>query len=335
MEKAEVAAPQLEEALKSRRELPLWIGVWGRVIKEKPLATFGLAIVSVFLFAGVFANFVAPEGLNEPHPERLKLIETETGVTKEFLGPSLIPFHPMGLDQLGRDMLSRVIFGARTSMIVGLGTVAIGTTLAIVLGMASAWFGGRVDTLIQRFVDAMMAFPWLLFILVIVTLLPTQPPIDLPGGAATWGMLKVIFALAILDIAWVSRVIRSASMTVRENQYVDAARAVGCSGWRINTRYILPNIMAPIITLATLNLGYAILSEAFLSFLGQGIPPPNPSWGGMLSGLGKTYQFRAPWIAFFPGLMITVVIFGINILGDGLRDLLDPRLRGKSGRYSS
>ena len=335
MEQAVVAAPQFEETRKGRRELPLWIGVWGQVMREKPLAALGLTIVAVFLFVGIFADFLAPEGLNEPHLERLKLIEGGgqggSDVVK-FVGPSLVPFHPMGLDNLGRDMLSRVIYGARISMIVGFGTVLFGTSLATFVGMASAWLGGKVDTLIQRGVDGAMVFPWLVFLLVVLTVLPDNPPIELPGDdVATWGMLKVIFVLALLDIAWVSRVIRSAAMAVRENQYVEAARAAGASAWRINSHYILPNIMAPIITMATLNLGFAILSEATLSYLGHGVPPPNPSWGGMLTRQGGDFLFRAPWIAFFPGLMITLVIFAINVLGDGLRDLLDPRLKGVKG----
>ncbi len=335
MAKAGVAVPQFEGAPKTRKELPLWIGVWGRVVKEKPLAALGLAIVGTMLIVGTFANFIAPEGLNETHLERLELVEFEgIGERVKFIGPSLVPFHPMGLDNLGRDVLSRVIYGARISMIVGFGTVALGTTLATILGMASSWLGGRVDTFIQRVVDGMMVFPWLVTLIVIVTILPEKSPIGFLG-TASWGMLKVILALAILDIAWVSRVIRSAAMTTKENQYVDAARAMGASGWRINVRYLLPNIMAPIITLATLNLGYAILSESVLSFLGHGIPPPNPSWGGMLTGIGQQFLHLAPWLAIFPGVMLALVIFGINVLGDGLRDLLDPRLRGKTGRFGA
>ena len=336
MEQTPIAGPQvakLDKTLKRRKELPLWIGVWGRILREKPLAAVGLIIVVLFFFIGVFANFVAPEGLNEPHLERLELIiggGTAGGDVVKFVGPSLE--HLMGLDNLGRDLLSRVIYGARISVIVGFGTMILGTFFATIVGMTSAWIGGMFDTAMQRIVDGVMVLPWLVFLLIVVTSLPDRPPIPLPGeDIATWGMLKVIIALSILDIAWVSRMIRSAAMTVRENQYVEAARAVGASSWQINIQYILPNIMAVIITVATLNLGYAILSEAFLSYLGHGVPPPNPSWGGMLTRQGGDYLFRAPWIAFFPGLMISIVIFGINVLGDGLRDLLDPRLRGSTG----
>jgi len=321
------AVPQLDDAPKKRKELPLWIGVWGRVYKEKPLAAVGLTIMLVFLFVAIFADVVATEGMSEPHLERLGTIETEQGSRIKLIGPSLNPFHPMGLDNLGRDVLTRVIYGARVSVIVGVGTVLLGTTLATMLGMASAWFGGKVDTVIQRIVDGLMVFPWLVTLIVIITILPKKPPVAFLT-IASWGTLKVILALALLDIAWVSRVIRSAAMAVRQNQYVQAARAVGASGWRINYQYILPNIMAPIITMATLNMGYAILSESVLSFLGHGVPPPNPSWGGMITGIGQSYLHQAPWLAIFPGLALALVIFGMNVLGDGLRDLLDPRMKG-------
>ncbi len=317
-----------------RRELPLWIGIWGQIIRQKPLAAVGLLIVATFFFFGIFANFLAPEGLNEPHTERLELITLPSGLKEKIMeGPSLS--HPMGLDNLGRDVLSRVIYGARISMFVAIGTAVLSTSLATILGMGSAWLGGKADTSIQRIVDGMMIFPWLVVLIVVVTTLPEEPPIGFLGDAE-WGVAKVIFALAIINIAWISRVIRSSSMAVRENQYVEAAQAIGASGWRINRHHILPNIMAPIITLATLGMGYAILSEAAISFLGHGIPPPNPSWGGMLTTKGQSYLHQAPWLAIFPGLMIVLVVFGINMLGDGLRDLLDPRLRGsRGGRFST
>ncbi|MFQ5934208.1 MAG: ABC transporter permease [Dehalococcoidia bacterium] len=319
-----------EVTLTRRRELPLWVGVWGQVVKRKPLAAFGLAIVALLLIVGIFADFIAPEGLNEPHPDRVEALD-EAG-RKELVGPSFS--HPFGLDNLGRDVLSRVIFGARVSMLVALGTVALGTGLGTVVGMLSSWLGGKADTFIQRIVDGMMVFPWLVVLIVIVTMLPNQSPVPFLS-IFYWAMAKVIFSLGILNIAWISRVVRSAAMATKENQYVDAARALGGSGWRINLRHILPNIMAPIITIATLGLGFAILSEATLSFLGHGIPPPFPSWGGMLTTTGQQYLHRAPWLAIFPGVMIILVVFGINVLGDGLRDLLDPRLKGKSGRFGA
>ncbi len=306
-----------------------WKRFWVQLYTEKPLAAVGFTIMLVFLFIAMFADIVAPEGMSEPHLERLGTQMTDVGSRIKLIGPSLTPFHPMGLDNLGRDVLTRIIYGARVSMIVGVGTVALGTTLATMLGVASAWFGGKIDTIIQRIVDGVMVFPWLVTVIIIVTTLPTASPVAFLD-VASWGTVKVILALALLDIAWVSRVIRSAAMTVRENQYVEAARAVGASGWRINSKYIIPNIMAPIITMTTLNMGYAILSESTLSFLGHGVPPPNPSWGGMLTGIGQNYLHQAPWLAIFPGIALALVIFGMNVLGDGLRDILDPRMRGTS-----
>lgn len=332
-DKTGIGAAPAEEVLRRRGiKLPLWVTVWGQIVKQKPLAGVGLVIVGLMFFVGIFANFLAPEGLNEPHPERIELGQGIAGTTRsELVGPSLSPFHPMGLDHLGRDVFSRIIYGARISMIVGLGTVGISVFAATIVGMGSAWLGGKTDILAQRLVDGMMIFPWLVVVIVVVSILGDKSPVD-SLGKTNWEVSKVILALAITNIAWLSRVIRSASLTVRENQYVDAARALGATGWRINLRYILPNIMAPIITLATLGMGYAILAEAAVSFLGHGISPPIPSWGAMLSVQGQSYLHRAPWLALFPGLMIILVVFGINVLGDGLRDLLDPRLKGKSER---
>lgn len=320
----------IEEKLKARRELPLYLEVWPRLIKEKPLATMGLAIVVVLFFAAIFADFIAPEDFNEPHPERLTLQEVGGQETPSVPGPSFD--HPMGLDALGRDMLSRIIFGARISMIVAFGTMILGTSGAAVIGMASAYLGGKFDTFIQRLVDAWLIFPWLVLLISISTILGNKPPIGILSPAS-WGILKVILALATGYIPWASRVVRSAAMSVKEAQYVESAQAIGASAWRINFLYILPNILAPNIILFTLGLGFAILAEAALSFLGFGVPPPNPSWGADLSFQGSYYFYRAPWIAIFPGVMITLAVFGVNVLGDGLRDLLDPRLRGGRGGF--
>ncbi|MFQ5933462.1 MAG: ABC transporter permease, partial [Dehalococcoidia bacterium] len=272
MDKTGIAARAEERVPKKRRELPLWIAVWGQVVKEKPLAAVGLAIIAVLFFVGIFAHWLAPEGFNEPHQERLELIDFELveGTTVEafkgetglqqtrYVGPSLSPFYPMGLDNLGRDLFSRIIYGARVSMIVAIGTVSLHILLAAVVGMTSAWFGGKIDTFIQRIVDAWMIFPTLVVLIVLVTTLPQEPPFS-PFTDTSWGIFKVVLALALTGIGWTSRIIRSAAMAVREYQYVDAARALGASGWRINLRYILPNIMAPIITLSTLLMGFAIL----------------------------------------------------------------------------
>jgi peptide/nickel transport system permease protein len=323
---ADVAVAEPQWPYKRRRNLPIWVSVWGRVIKEKRLATVGLVILAVFFFSGIFANFVAPESYKEQHMERLELVDTDAGYQAiQYVGPSW--GHPFGLDERGRDVLSLVIYGARISLIVGLGTILVGITFATIVGLGSAFLGGKIDTSIQRIVDGVMVFPWLVALLVIVTTLPQRSPVDWID-TSWWGVLKVIFTLGILDIAWVSRIIRSAALSAKENQYVDAAKALGAPGTRIMFRHMLPNIMAPIITMATLTMGFAILSEAVLSFLGYGVPPPNPSWGNMLSFQGRDYLFRAPWMAIVPGVIISMVVFAINVLGDGLRDILDPRMRG-------
>jgi peptide/nickel transport system permease protein len=223
--------------------------------------------------------------------------------------------HWLGTDNLGRDLLSRVIYGARVSMEVGFGAVVLGLLGALGVGLLSGYFGGRIDILVQRVVDAFMCFPLLLVALTIMALVG-------PGLGNVIGTLGLV--LAVRD----SRVIRAAVLTVKQNLYVEAARALGVGHPGTLWRHILPNIVAPLIILATVNLGGVILVEAALSFLGFGVPPPRPSWGGMLSGAGLMHMLRAPWLAFWPGVALSLAVFGANMLGDALRDVLDPRLRG-------
>ena len=332
-----VAEPTPGEMTSFRRKTwPWWIDLWIQLVKTKPLATVGLVILVFFMITGMFSVWIAPEGVNEAHTERLERIEGMMLVasgTMVIPGPSVIPFHPFGLDNVGRDLLSRVIHGARVSMIVAVGAVALGVGLGTIVGIVSAWLGGAADTAIQRVVDAWLTFPTLIILIVVVTLLGHSPPavFDRLGlDTAHWAMFKIILSLGVVNIAWYVRVIRSAALVIKEQQYVDAARALGATGPRIMARHISPNVMAPAITLATLGMGGAILSEATLSFLGYGIPPPNASWGGMLSTTGQLFLYQAPWVAFFPGVAVTLVVLGINLLGDGLRDLLDPRLRGQT-----
>jgi peptide/nickel transport system permease protein len=278
-----------------------WLQSWMTIITAKPLGALGGFLILLLVLTAIFAPVLAPyDPIQIRSADRLQ-------------PPHLI--YPLGTDDFGRDILSRIIYGARISMLIGLGAVGISTFLATVIGMISGFYGGRVDTILQRCIDTLMAFPSLVVLLTIMAMLGQ-------------GLGNVILALGIGGTAGNARIIRSAVLTIKENQYIEAARATGCRDWRIILWYILPNIVAPIMVVATLGLGVAILAESSLSFLGFGVPPPTPSWGGMLSGSGRTYMLKAPWMAFFPGLAISLAVFGFNMLGDALRDVLDPKLRG-------
>jgi len=282
------------------------VGFLIRLVKEKPLGTVGGIITLLLLLTGIFADFIAPYGMNEC-------------AVGDYLIPPSAGFW-FGTDRLGRDILSRVIYGARVSVIVGLAASIIATILNLIIGTMSGYIGGKFDLIVQRFVDAWLCIPSLVLLIIMSAVLGP-------------GMLTVII---VLGISWgiaSSRVIRGAVIGVKENVYVAAAQAIGCSTTRILLRHILPNIMAPTIIIFTIRVPAVILTEASLSFLGFGIPPPFPSWGAMLSGEGRSRMFQAPWIALFPGLALATVVYGVNIFGDAVRDLLDPRLRGGVGRY--
>jgi peptide/nickel transport system permease protein len=293
-------------AVPEYKEHSLFVNVMIRLVKEKPLGLLGAVIVLALLFVGIFADVLAPHGVND-----LNISHRLLPPSRDFI---------LGTDDLGRDLLSRIIYGARTSMIIGLCASSLSVSIGIVLGILSGFWGGKWDLAIQRFVDAWMSLPWLFVVLSAMVLL-------------SGGMIPVIIILGLHRGITNSRVIRSAVMGVKENTYVLAAKAIGCSVRSILTRHILPNIMAPIIIMFTLSMGEMILSEATLSFLGFGVPPPAPSWGNMLSGDASKYMYTAPWLAIWPGLALSIVIFGINMLGDALRDILDPRLKGGLGRY--
>jgi peptide/nickel transport system permease protein len=275
-------------------------GLW-RLVKEKPLGAFGGVIVVGLLLCAAFAPWIAPYPYDETN-------------VRQRLKPPSAQFY-LGTDNLGRDLFSRIVYGARISVTVGFGAVALGVLLATILGVVSGYLGGTFDVLVQRVVDAVMAFPFLVLLLSLMAVLGP-------------GLLNVILVLAVPLSANNSRIIRSATLAAKEHQFVEAAQAVGASHLRMVLRYILPNVMAPIIIIATIGLGFAILAEAALSFLGLGVPPPYPSWGEMLSGSGRSYMYQAPWMAIWPGVAISLAVFGFNMLGDALRDLLDPRLRG-------
>jgi peptide/nickel transport system permease protein len=223
--------------------------------------------------------------------------------------------HLLGTDHLGRDIFSRVVYGARLSVYVAMVSVGMGSLLGGILGLVSGYRGGLADTIIQRLVDALMALPTLVLALAIITAL----------GA---GLHNVVLAIGVAQVPWASRVVRATALAARESQHVEAARATGCSDFRIMTVHILPQCLAPFLVVATAALGAAIIAEASLSFLGLGVPPPAPSWGGMLSGPARDYARVAPWVALAPGVAISLAVYGFNLLGDALRDALDPRLRG-------
>ena len=269
--------------------------------RRKPLGALGGFFVALVIFLAIFADVVAPYDYNKRN------------LRARLQPPSTT--HYMGTDNMGRDIFSRIVYGARVSVTVGFGGIGIGVFLATLVGITSGYFGGRFDILFQRLIDAWQAFPWLVILLSITAIF--QP-----------GIVTLIFGIGILSAASSSRIVRSATLAAKENQYVEAAWAIGASHWRIILRYILPNVFAPIIIIATIGLGFAILAESALSFLGFGIPPPFPSWGEMLSGTARMYMYLAPWLAIWPGVAISVAVFGFNMLGDALRDVLDPRLRG-------
>jgi peptide/nickel transport system permease protein len=278
-------------------------GVWSQILYHAaayPLGIVGAAIMAVFVFAAIFADFITfydPIGTNS---------------VVSLAPPS--EAHWFGADNMGRDIYSRIVFGARISLAVGLGSTVLGCAFGVVLGLASGYLGGWVDLVIQRIVDVLQSVPLLVLALVMAAAL--GPALD-----------NTIVAIAIPLVPYAARVIRSSTLTLREQPFVEAARAVGMSEFRIAVRHVLPNTLAPLIVIATAQLGAAILTEASLSFLGLGVPEPYPSWGRMLSESAAEYVRTAPWLVIFPGVAISLAVFGTNLFGDALRDILDPRLR--------
>jgi peptide/nickel transport system permease protein len=271
-----------------------------RFARRNPMGAFGIGIIVVFIIIAVLAPVLAT---HDPYLMDSKSI---------LAAPSAL--HWMGTDGFGRDVMSRIIWGSRISLYVGLIAVGLGTTSGAVIGMVSAYFGGKLDYAVQRVMDMLMAFPMLVLALAMVAALGSS-------------IQNVILALAVVIMPNSARVIRSSVLSIKEKPFIEAAKNLGFSHARILFVHILPNCLAPYIILATAGLGGAILSEASLSFLGLGTVPPEPSWGAMLSGKTQRYMVEAPWLAIFPGLAITLVVFGFNFLGDALRDILDPRMR--------
>jgi peptide/nickel transport system permease protein len=297
-----VAAPRRASELRRHTDTPMWLHAVASFLRKKPLGAFGAALILLFLALALGAQWLAP------YPY-------DFGTAADRLqGPSLA--HPFGTDANGRDLLSRVIWGARVSVTIGFGAVAISTLVAVAVGVSSGYFGGWADLLVQRLVDVWISFPALVLLVSLVAIL----------GPGLW---STTLTLGILLAPGTARVVRSAVLAMREQPYVESARCVGAGHARIVRSYVLPNVSAAILVLATTQLGVAVLAESTLSFLGYGVPPPFPTWGSMLSGTGRAFMLQSPWLSIWPGLAISAAVFGFNMLGDALRDVLDPRLRGR------
>jgi peptide/nickel transport system permease protein len=274
----------------------------GRLLRAQPLGAIGGLVVLLLIVTAIFAPQLAPHGPKD-------------AAFTAYLPPSAE--FPMGTDHLGRDILSRVIWGSRLSLYVGILSVVFGVTLGALWGIVTAYFGGVADGASQRLVDVLMALPPIILALSLM-------------AALGQSVNNVVLALTVLLIPTAARTLRSVVLSIKETPYVEAAWAAGCSHGRVIFLHVLPNTFATYIVLVTVNIAYAIVVEAALSFLGLGAPPDEPSWGGMLTAGVQSLE-SAPWTIFFPGLAISVTVFGLNLLGDAIRDLTDPRLRGGLG----
>ena len=289
-------------ALRVQRPLPARLGNGIlRFIRTKPLGAIGAFLILLAILTAAFAPAIAPYGYSEQQ------------LSKRLRDPS--PDHWLGTDHLGRDIFTRIVYGSRVSVTIGFGAVALSTILATLVGLTTGYFGGKFDTIFQRVVDVWIAFPGLILLLFLIAIFGQ-------------GRFQIVLAIGLLSAAGGSRIIRSAAISVSHNQYVDAARCIGAGHLRILLVYILPNIVHIMLVSATIGLGAAILAESSLSFLGFGVLPPFPTWGRMLSSEGREFMTQAPLLAVWPGLAITLTVFGFNVLGDALRDVLDPRMRG-------
>ena len=274
---------------------------FARLVKEKPLGLASGMVILLLLLVAVVGGQVSPYPYNEIH-----LIDRLQGPSSKYL---------LGTDQAGRDLLSRLIFGARVSVLVGLAVTTISIVISTVIGGISGFVGGKLDLTVQRFVDAWMAFPGLLLLLTMMAIVGK-------------GLLQIILVMGISGGIGGARVIRGAVIGIKENIYFDVAEAVGSSRWRSLIRHVVPNITPVIIVSFSTSIGGVIMALAALGFLGFGLPPTIPDWGGMLSREGRKYMEQAPWLALWPGLCLTITIYSLNMFGDAMRDLLDPRLRG-------
>ena len=278
-------------------------------VKQQPLGFIGLIMIITMFFAAIFAPEVAPY-----NPE-----DVDFEASPALGGGQPSWEHPLGADAFGRDILSRLIYGARTALSIGFFSAMLGCTLGAIIGTTSAYFGGKVDLIIQRLIDLMLSFPIVILAIVVIAIFPKTVVVGID--------INVIIAIAIPFTPKVARVIRSQALTIVTLPYIDAAKAAGYSSSRIIFRHILPNVSAPFLIMLTAFIGQAILLEASLSFLGLGVVDPTPSWGLMLSGVNSDYYRTAAWMIIYPGLAVSIAVFSFNLLGDSLRDWLDPKLK--------
>ncbi|MBO8155901.1 MAG: ABC transporter permease [Bacillaceae bacterium] len=283
---------------KKAKSSSLWLDSMSRLLKSKT-SVIGLLIILTLIFTAIFAPYVAT---HDP---------TEQDIFNRYAAPS--SDHWLGTDELGRDIYSRIVYGSRISIQIGVIAVGISMVIGVLLGIVAGYFGRWIDNIIMRFIDILMAFPSILLAIALVAVL---------GPSLTNAMI----AVGIVGVPHFARIVRSTVLSIKETEYIEAARASGVRNGEILFRHILPNSMAPIIVQATLSIGTAILDAAGLSFLGLGAQPPKPEWGAMLSD-GQAALQTAPWVIMFPGLAILIVVLGFNLFGDGLRDALDPRLK--------
>ncbi|MBM84991.1 MAG: ABC transporter permease [Rhodospirillaceae bacterium] len=297
----------------SADQLPKQKTLWNhvtRMARLQPLGTAGFVVILVMVFAAIFADYVAPY---DPVIENYEYMLNPPGTFDETNERTFL----LGTDAFGRDLFSRIIHGARTALLVGFTASFIGAFAGLVLGVGSAYFGGYVDLIFQRLMDVFMAFPLVIMALAIVAIFGT-------------GTEKVIIAITIPFIPRCARVVRSSALALRELPYIDAARSIGYSHTRIIVRHMIPNVMAPFLIMLTAFVGQAILLEASLSYLGLGVQEPTAAWGLMLQGGAEEFAESAPWVPIWPGVAITLAVFGFNLFGDAVRDVMDPKLRSQN-----
>lgn len=306
-----------------------------KLARQHPLGVIGLICVVLLVFCGVFADIIAPYD-----PDKINFAVKQDSPTLD---------HPFGTDRLGRDVLSRTIFGARISLLVGLVAVTVGVTLGATLGVVSGYFGKWVDALIQRCIDVLLAFPAVVLLLAIITVIGDEdsalrkflandtpvPEGEFLGVPVFLDIFVIALGIGVAVGVGTARIVRGAVLSIKENVYIEAARAMGASDRRIMMRHILPNVVALIVVLGSVFLPIAILAEAAISFLGIGVPDPTPSWGADMTGSNRIDANNGIWWpVFFPGLALSLVVLGFNLLGDAFRDITDPRLRGSLGSGS-